>query len=270
LEGNGGCSTGLSWWTDQQVNGSQNQYFGGVASAQSFYALDESVPSGTSSAELFDFDQFFDFDLLTRPENEPQNQYPPGISQFVDGGIGRHPQSQFSQSYSEINVQRRSPSSLINQETAQASSSTSPSADWSTRSISPLTNSDTADEVLQPISQASKMEISPAAKSFTCPTCKEFFSSELRYRQHHRRGYCSARQNYKCDACERTFTLAKDLKRHQGSASSCPAATKQQKKHQFTCTCGNTSTRKDTLLRHFQRANARDGDNVHKFLPTQA
>ena len=236
---------------------------------QLFGVLDESAPVRASSLEQFDMSQFIDINLLVMPESEPQDQSPPGIGQFIDGGFGQCSQPQYLQHNFEINSHRSfcTPSISAN---AQSSSSASSSAIPSSRSTSPSTNTHTSDKLAQQASTTGKMIIASTVTSFQCSTCKEIFLNEHRYRKH-RRGDCTSRTIHRCEACDRTFTLEKDLKRHQGSASSCPAAKKLQTRKQFTCICGSAYTRKDILLRHFQRANARDGDSVHRFptiLPT--
>lgn len=224
-------------WTDRHANGSQHHSFQSAVPLQSLSAPDE-----TSGAQEFDFEQFVDFDRFTAPEDEPQNQFPPGISQLVDDGTSPEPQPQLFQDYSDTHVQYRSPSSPYIGETTSSASSMLPLTDWSTPSTCSLPDTAESQQMPGTIERASKLQLPPFATSLACST----------------------RPKFKCDACPRkTFTLAKDLKRHQASASSCPAAAKQQKKRQFTRTCGSVYTRKDTLLRHLQRANARDGDAVH-------
>ncbi|PSN64352.1 hypothetical protein BS50DRAFT_646364 [Corynespora cassiicola Philippines] len=60
----------------------------------------------------------------------------------------------------------------------------------------------------------------------------------------------------KCNACNRKFTLAKDLVRHRDSTScsSSPAAKRDRSdmKKKFVCTCGKSYPRKDSLLRHLR------------------
>ncbi|KAF1940319.1 hypothetical protein EJ02DRAFT_232090 [Clathrospora elynae] len=72
-----------------------------------------------------------------------------------------------------------------------------------------------------------------------------------------------------CNACGRTFKHPKDLKRHQGqrgSTSSCPALrTQSSQLKPFACSCDERSyTQKDSLQRHMDRENVKEGGLRHK------
>ncbi|KAF2108204.1 hypothetical protein BDV96DRAFT_672314 [Lophiotrema nucula] len=260
LDDIGGCSIGdSSWWMDQLVNSSL--CLEGAAQTQSSSTLHESVSIEISSTDDTQLEQFFDFDLLAAPMDEPRSLSPPGISQFVNDGFGLASQPQLSQQDHEIELQYPNLFDLDAQDSRQSPSSASLSATSLTRSTSPSTSSHASDDA----PQLGRVMIPVIAKALLCSTCNDSFSSELRYRHHIRRNACVARQSFKCHACERSFTLAKDLNRHQRSAKSCPAASSQLSTGRYTCTCGKSYTRRDTLLRHFERANKSDGDNIHRF-----
>ena len=139
--------------------------------------LDESVQWGTSSTEYGDnLGDFFDFDLLAMPENEPRHPSPPGVDQSIDGGFGGKTPTQRSDNYS-FGTQIRNSSRPTNQGLTPSSSSASPSATaWSLRLTSPSSNGRSSEDAVDKPTIGIKVEISPVAKAHVCSKCNEGFA----------------------------------------------------------------------------------------------
>jgi hypothetical protein len=91
----------------------------------------------------------------------------------------------------------------------------------------------------------------PASK---CPHCPEIFSNE-RLGYHIKRSHKYLEHPNICGGCNHSFSLPKDLKRHQ-TTTSCLIGSARP----FACICGLTFTRKDHCSRHTQR---KLGDDRH-------
>jgi uncharacterized Zn-finger protein len=246
----------LLWWTDYSLEKTQNHE--GVGIGQPPARLDDSNPTGIIE-EPFDFEDFIVFDPLTTQVHESYVPFLPGISPSTDGALAENSQSQSSLKNFEIDAGIQ----LLPSDPAGFSSSSSVS--WPAESVISLDDDQASQEAPD-----GKREIPLARKFFVCPTCTEAFSNESLYRRHRRHRNCSAQSaNFVCDACQRSFHLVKDLKRHQGlrgSAPVCPmlkAEAKQFKR--FVCTCDKASyTRKDSLQRHITDKNAIEGGQQHQ------
>jgi hypothetical protein len=101
-----------------------------------------------------------------------------------------------------------------------------------------------------------KTLIDSVHSEFACSSCKRYFTSNVRYRQHIRQRFSV---QYICEACGKSFTLLKDLNRHKGSSkaslSAChvrPSKGPTSAKG-FTCFCKRPFSRHDSLLRHINR-----------------
>lgn len=119
-----------------------------------------------------------------------------------------------------------------------------------------------------------KRKITPVRKTHTCVDCQKVFATRALHKRHTRFDSCiPPSSNRTCDACGITFALEKDLKRHQGQEGSLPACRKIETAGQqfkpFACTCGRSFTRKDTLQRHMNNLNEREGNEQHKMRTLQ-
>ncbi|KAH7076625.1 hypothetical protein BKA63DRAFT_594103 [Paraphoma chrysanthemicola] len=272
--GNDECSeSGQLWWTDQ----TENLLIGheGVAAWQPFDSQHESVPSGDSNAEHFDFNEYFSLGLLTAPAHESQDCFPSGVSQSTNGALAEISQPPHTRSHG---IQQPSPtpssSSLVAHNDVEVPAEIYPSP---ASSPSPtLRNAESAipsDSVLRcEEAPKGKREIDPMRATFVCPTCSEPFPNALCYRQHQIRHSCQAPTI--CHHCDRSFKYPKDLKRHLGqskAAPSCPVlkSTGVSTKP-FACLCESAAyTRKDSLQRHMDRENARGNGPDHRCIACQ-
>lgn len=263
----------MSWWTE--ISSDALQGYESVGESQPFGTQNSSVQSGTSDSEYLNWEDFIDLDLLATHEHEPHDAFPLEITQAAGELSAQNSQFQFSPDNLDNHVQQP-PLGLqyvisvadANKELEshlRSSSSLSSSESCPTSSASPTSSGPMPKDVPD-----GKKEISSTWATFACSTCKEAFANESRYRKHMRQRNCTVtRMKFTCKACERPFQLGKDLKRHQGltgSATSCPAL-KASNRHfkQFACSCDKHSyTRKDSLQRHMNRDNAREGSQLHR------
>jgi hypothetical protein len=142
-------------------------------------------------------------------------------------------------------------------------SPSTPSSDFhSVRSVSTTASRTSAESAMVGVPEG-KMQIGSLHSEFACSDCKKSFSKDLRFKQHLRR-HCTAKHACKCG---KSYTLIKDLRRHQGSsktsASSCPATASEQRPKGFVCVCSRSFLRKDSLLRHINRELAK-GNSLHR------
>lgn len=217
-------------------------------------------------SEQLNFDEFIDFSQSNSKRICPYDQLPSPISQLDIESISQVSPQDVSQAVTDINSGHSSTEIINIGVSTHYSSSNLPHISNSTGPKSSPPDSEMVDRGSRSNVTTTKMAISTLKSSYTCLACGESLPTRLCFRSHIRRGCSDTRQAYRCDTCKRTFTLAKDLKRHQGSASSCLKSSQESKKIQFPCICGRRFTRKDTLLRHLRVANKPLGANKHRSL----
>ena len=262
LESSNECSDGDPLWRTDYFDDAFRG-FEGVDNWQPFGTLDESVPSGTSSAEYLDLTSIINPSLSTTQLPESQNSFLSGISQLTGESLAENSQLQLSLDSFLHGVQQPSPtpsSSTLAPSQANdprfdtyPSPSSLPSSDQSTiQSASPPDTSHASVEAPD-----GKKEIKSARANFVCTTCTKSFSNALRFGHHVNRRSCRAPSE--CQQCGQPIKHSKDLRRHLGLSMAAPAcralkAVGPQLKR-FVCTCNSKSyTRKDSLLRHLRNS----------------
>jgi hypothetical protein len=243
----------------------------GLESCTAFDSWDQSVQTRTSATESFDLGEYLHIDLLTEQTHEPHCFPPSEISQSTDGALAENPQSQSRPSFTLPDVSHPSlipgrsdyrSNNTFNSGSQRFSSVSTPSSleRSPSHSTTVLSNSCGSEEAAN-----SKRRISLAHGTYSCLTCKDTFSNEAGYRKHRRHANCTASSpKPRCSACERVFTLSKDLKRHQ--VHGCPASKSESRQLKlFTCSCGERAyPRKDSLQRHIRNANTQEHSQRHK------
>jgi hypothetical protein len=232
----------------------------------------------TSDSYGCDFENYLGMDPLAMPDDEPQRTIAPGVSQFDDQVLAENSTSQFCFDLQNIDIHQP----LLSPQWSTATPSDKNELD-SNRFLNAISSSSSSLELSAaqpPIPlgsgqfsgdpRKSKMKIPSIRMTYPCLTCKESFANEALHRRHSRHNKCTAPSpTFLCEACQRSFTYAKDLTRHRGkgdSPSSCPVLkTKNPSPKRFACTCDKHSyTRKDSLQRHMDKGNARESGQRHR------
>jgi hypothetical protein len=260
------CSDYVQYcWTDNDVL----QGYGGSQSFEPLGIQDDLFPNRDSCVQYDNLAGYVDSSLFTIQDHKPLNYSPSVISQSTSEALAQsqsfldliYTETQHTHSDSRpMRFREHIPSTLYTEPTGERQESEPHNFNnlsypaslhlSSSQSASPASNGQVSSDA-----PSGKMEIAPAGAKHVCPTCRESFASDLRYRKH--RSALSCQTQYLCHDCERKFKNAKDLQRHRGHTkadSSCPklkAVASRVKS--FACTCNlNAYTRKDSLLRHFR------------------
>jgi hypothetical protein len=231
--------------------------------------LDESVSFETSSAEYFDFAEYFNPSPLTAQVHEPPTCFLSGINLPTEEALADNSQSQFSHETLLHGVQQPSPTPTHTPTPTKApgtSTETYPSPiSLPSPDLSTIPSGSPPDTRHVSVEAPDGKKAIESTRSKVCTTCTKSFSAS-RYQHHINRHECKPATE--CQQCGEPIKHLKDLKRHLGSSKAAPAcpvlkAAGYHSKH-FACICSTkTYTRKDSLLRHF-RTTASDVSQEHR------
>jgi hypothetical protein len=265
LESNYECSPNVrDRWTDYDLL----QVHEGVQYSEPLTILDNWFPIGDSAVQDDNPQEYIDPSVLTRSEHEPLNYYPSGISQSVSEASA---QSQFllnpippdiqhipSTTYTAaLDYEQESGSRKSQRLSYPAPLQSSPS-----QPASPASSGQASSDAPE-----GKMEIASARTKYVCPSCRESFTTGLRYRRHF--GVLGCQTSSFCHDCGKKFTKEKDLQRHRGHTNAAPSCPKLKaidpRVKPFACTCNlKAYKRKDSLLRHLRNLRGHAGDDLQQ------
>lgn len=216
----------------------------------------ESVHSGTSQLPSWDIEEFITLDLSTSHSYEPDVSLSSSINQSADEAMAENSRSRsctifISPTTTPAAIESATyafGSECVSGFHQRSTSVSTPSSSepWPVHSASPSSSCHSSEKV-----PTGRREISSTYAEYRCPTCGKVLAGERLYQKHKRCGKCRDPTLVpQCGACRQTFTLPKDLERHQTWSCSTLLQGRGQPKRFVCVQCDRSYPRKDSLLRH--------------------